>query len=200
MITRRNFIITSAATASSPLAQEANAEQKNSLPLKALPKARVLHTKPSRGGRLLLVSDGPEAPQPLIKTEVLERAFGKGINLNLTQPDHWRMIEEGWFSGEELYQPEDPYDPTLMIWQANYRPETEAHDLLYDLFRDLVTSPFGVRIPELGLELAEHPSTPRYATAKLDGDWCLANLTAEVAERTSWLVIDECTASSPVPS
>ncbi len=190
MITRRVFIVTSAATASSPLAVHAANERDVRLPLKAQPQVRTLFTKPTVDGRLLLFSDGPEKPSKLIKPEALERAFGPGTNLVLQQPDHWRMIEEGWFAEEDLYEPTEFEDPAFGIWHANYRPETEAHDLLYDLFSDQITGPFGARIPNLGLELGEHPSTPRYATAKLDGSWCLPHLSAEVAERTSWLVVD----------
>ena len=100
------------------------------------------------------------------------------------------MIDEGWFSEEDLYEPTDFEDPAFLIWHPNYSPQTKAHDLLYDLFRDRITGPFGARVPEFGLELAEHPATPRYATAKLDSDWCLQRLMAQVAERTSWLVFD----------
>lgn len=191
MITRRDFIVTTAATASSPLAVHAANERDVRLPLKAQPQVRALFTKPTGDGRLLLFSDGPVSPSKLIKPEALERAFGPGTDLVLQQPDHWRMIEEGWFAEDDLYEPTEFEDPAYRIWHANYRPETEAHDLLYDLFRDQITGPFGARIPDVGLELGEHPSTPRYATAKLDGDWCLPHLRAEVAERTSWLVIDD---------
>ncbi|MCV2880098.1 hypothetical protein OE699_14705 [Sedimentimonas flavescens] len=105
------------------------------------------------------------------------------------------MIDEGWFPEEQLYEPTELEDPAYDTWLANYRPETEAHDLLHHLFKDKIIGPFGTRIRDLGLELGEHPSTPRYATAKLDGDWCVPRLSAEVAERTSWLVIDRLSAS-----
>ena len=200
MITRRDFIVTSAATASTPMVKSAHAREKDSLPLRALPKVRTLSAKPVSDGRLLLTSDGPEVPPELIRQEPLERAFGRGITLVLTQPDHWRMIKDGWFSGEDLYQPTDFDDPAFQIWQANYRPVTEAHDLLCDLFRDKITGPFGTHIPDLGLELAEHPNTPRYATAKLDSEYCLPRLATELAARTSWLVIDPQFSRSEVPS
>lgn len=135
MITRRDFIVTSAATASSPLAVQAANERDVRLPLKAQPRVRTLFTKSTGDGRLLLFSDGPESPSKLIKPEALERTFGPGTDLVLQQPDHWRMIEEGWFADEDLYEPTEFEDPAFRIWHANYRPETEAHDLLYDLFR-----------------------------------------------------------------
>ena len=195
MITRRDFIVTTAATASSPLALQAAEEQHICLPLRALPRVRTLSAKPTGEGRLLLFSDGPETPPKLIRSEALERAFGPGTDLVLQQPDHWRMIDEGWFAEEDLYEPAEFEDPAFRIWHANYRPETEAHDLLYDLFRDQIAGPFVVHVPDLGLELGEHPSTPRYATAKLDGDWCLHRLAEEVAARTAWLVVDGSIAS-----
>lgn len=190
MITRRDFIITTAATASSPLALRAAISQPLKIPLKALPKVRSLKLQSARDGRLLFLSDGPKIPPSLIRPEALEREFGPGTDLVLNQPDHWRMIEEGWFAQEDLYEPTDPYDPAFLVWHANYRPETEAHDLLYDHFSDRIDGPIGAYNSELGLELAEHPSTPRYATAKLDSEYCLPRFEAELAARTSWLVID----------
>ena len=114
-----------------------------------------------------------------------------------------RLIDEGWFAEDDLYDLTDPSDPALAIWQVNYRPEVEAHDLLYDLFHNRAFSPFGFYIPELGLELAEHPSSPRFATAKLDHEFCLPRLAEEVATLTSWLKIDACrlrSAERPVRS
>lgn len=190
MITRRDFIAASAATASRPLALSAAEHKDTRLPLKAEPRVRTILSKSAGDGRLLLFSDGPETPPKLIRPEALERAFGTGTERVLYQPDHWRMIEEGWFKEEDLYDPTDLKDPAFCIWHANYRPETEAHDLLYDLFQDDITGPFGAHIAKYGLELGEHPCTPRYATAKLDGAWCLPALATEVAARTRWLTID----------
>lgn len=190
MITRRNFIVTSAATASSPLALDAAASEAPRLPLRALPRVRRLRAEPTSDGRLLLLSDGPKTPPKLIKPEALERVFGPGTDGVLSQPDHWRMIDEGWFVEEDLEELTDPNDPALMIWQANYRPEVEAHDLLYDLFRDRIKGPFGAYIPEVGLELGEHPATPRFATAKVNDEFYLSLLAAEVTALTSWLEIE----------
>lgn len=199
MITRRNFLLTTAATSS--LASGSTAEQDRSLPLKAVPRVRSIVARPLDNGRLLLISDGPETPPKLIRPEALERAFGTGTELVLYQPDHWRMIDEGWFNDDDLYEPSEVEDAAFHIWHANYRPETEAHDLLHNLFQDDITGPIGTRIAKYGLELGEHPSTPRYATAKLDGPWCLAAFAAEVAKRTSWLLIEENLAESePSPS
>lgn len=116
--------------------------------------------------------------------------FGPGTHLVLQQPDHWRMIEEVWFSEEDLYHPTDIDDPAYRTWHANYKPEAEAHDLLCDLLQDRITGVFRGRIPELGLKLSEHPSTRRLALAKLDHEECLPRLAEAVASRTTWVVID----------
>lgn len=187
MITRRRFIASGAAT---PLALERPANASPQQPLKAEPRVRTLHWREANDGRLVLFSDGSPEPRRLIKEEALDRVFGPGTHLVLQQPDHWRMIEEGWFNEEDLYLPTDMDDPAYRVWHANYKPEVEAHDLLHDLFQDRITGPFGCRIPELGLELAEHPSTPRYAVAKLDHEGCLPRLTEAVASRTTWVAID----------
>ena len=187
MITRRRFI---AATATSPLALPQQASASPQQPLKANPRVRTLHWREAEDGRLILFSDGSPVPRRLIKDEVLDRMFGSGTHLVLHQPDHWRMIEEGWFSEEDLYQPTGLDDPAYRIWHANYKPEVEAHDLLYDLFRDRISGPFSAIIPELGLVLAEHPSTPRLALAKLNNEWCLPSLVEEVTRITSWLIVD----------
>lgn len=79
MITRRDFVVKTAATASSPMALDAAEEPDVRLPLKALPRVRTLFTKPTGDGRLLLFSDGPKTPSKLIKPETLERAFGPRV-------------------------------------------------------------------------------------------------------------------------
>jgi len=189
MITRRIFTLGTIAAASSPLALEAAAPASPHLPHKAGPRVRILHAKPGDDGRLLLCSDGPKSPPKLIKAEALDREFGLGTDLFLPQPDHWEMIEEGWFAEEDLYKPTDPADPACCVWYANYRPENEAHDLLFSLFQDRITGPFGAYIPELGLTLAEHPCTPRLATAKVDSAHCLPRLADEVEARTRWIAV-----------
>ena len=187
MITRRRFI---AATATSPLAVPKPTSASTDQPMKAVPKVRTLRWREASDGRLILFSDGSPEPRKLIKDEALERRYGHGTHHVLQQPDHWRMIEEGLFSGEDLYQPNDIDDPACLIWHANYKPEVEAHDLLYDLFQDRISGPFGAIIPELGLALAEHPSTPRLALAKLNHEGCLPLLEEAITMRTSWLSIN----------
>lgn len=192
MLTRRNFMTTSAATVPAALADPSSANMRPRLPLRAEPRVRILSARPSEDGRLMLLADGPQRPQKLIRAEALEREFGPGTDLVLRQPDHWRMIEEGWFEGDDVYQPADSSDDAWLIWQSYYRPEVEAHDLLYDVFHDRISGPFGARIPELALELGEHPCTPRYATAKVIDEAFLPRLKQELFSRTRWLTVDEC--------
>ena len=155
-------------------------------PLRALPQVRFLTAHRLHDGRLRLMTDGPLKPHPLIKTDALERAFGKGVGEILTQPDHWRMIENGWFVGEDLFQPTNPYSEAWLIWHANYHPETEAHDLLVNMFGGGLL-PRGGRVDGMGIAFAEHPSSPRRATSTLDGDAALERLGAALAERTAWV-------------
>ncbi|MDU8943495.1 hypothetical protein [Ovoidimarina sediminis] len=103
MITRRRFM---AATATGPFALPKTASTAPRQPLKAEPRVRTLHWREAEDGRLVLFSDGSPEPRKLIKEEALDRMFGSGTHLVLQQPDHWRMIEEGWFVEEDLYQPQ----------------------------------------------------------------------------------------------
>ena len=66
--------------------------------------------------------------------------------------------------------------------------EISADNLLFDLFQDRVTGLFVSGIPELGLEFAEHPCSPRLAVAKLDQEGCLPRLAEEVASLTTWVI------------
>lgn len=189
MFTRREFVVRSAAglTAVPILKNPVLAAPPR--PLRAAQAPRKLLVRNEQDGRCLLVSDGPTAPRELIRPEAVYRVFGSGVYDTLSQPDHWRMIDAGWFGGEDLFTPVPLGDPAYLTWCAWHRPENEAHDLLLDIFSDTAFGPFGVYIPECGLTLAEHPCTPRYATARLDNQWFLPELARHLAGRTSWIVI-----------
>ena len=194
MITRRNFLRSAAvSTVATPLATEGNAVNTSKdaaarRPLKAEPQRRLIHAKPASRGSLRLYSDGSPEPRPLIRKEVLEQAFGQGVGQSLLQPDHWRMIDEGWFEGEDLYELTDLASWDFAVWKANYHPECEAHDLLYDFFSSGLL-PGGGIVEDVGLAFAEHPCTPRFATVTvLDADR-LPELAARVAELTEWVSI-----------
>ena len=98
------------------------------------------------------------------------------------------MIEEGWFAGDDLFVSSDPGSWEYAVWQANYHPECEAHDLLVDFFGSGM-SPWGGTMTGLGLSLAEHPCTPRFATATLIHARFLPVLARAVAERSDWITV-----------
>lgn len=196
MITRRKFLKTAAAsTTATPLAQHTSAAPDTDpqlgswQPLRAKPRRRTIYAKSALDGGLRLYSDGSPDPRPLIRTEVLVRAFGKGVEQSLLQPDHWRMIDEGWFKAEELFELNDVGSWNYAVWQANYHPECEAHDLLYDFF-GVGLFPGGGVNKDFGLAFSEHPCTPRFATVTLLNEYRLAELAARVAQLTEWVSIE----------
>lgn len=193
MITRRDFVATSAATIAAGAAQavrQAGVPERGALPLRAAPKVRWLHATILADGHLRLTSDGPTEPRPLIRPEVLDAAFGAGTRDVLVQPDHWAMIEAGWFSGADLVQPTDPASKDYETWCAFHRPEVEAHDLLMDLFGVQAFWLFGGRIADLGLTFQRHPTTPRFATVTVEDRPALSRLTDVVLSRTDWIRIE----------
>lgn len=189
MLSRRDFMTTAAITTATTTLFEAARAAPARQPLRALPRVRTLYARPHESGGLRLFSDGAPEPRALVREDVLDRAFGRGAARLLQQPDHWRMIDEGWFAGDDLYTPEDPSSMEYWIWQANHHPECEAHDLLCDLFRAGLSVPWG-SVPELGLALGEHPCTPRFATATLHHPAALPRLARQVAEMTTWVIVD----------
>ena len=187
MLTRRDFII-GAAAALTALPDLASPMLEAPLrPLRVNHESRTLVVQKEPDGRCLIVSDGPKAPRNLIRRDAIDRVFGAGVYDSLCQRDHWRMIDAGWFAGDDLFMPVPLGDPAYLIWCARHRPENEAHDLLSDLFLDRAFGPFGVYIPEFGLTLAEHPNTPRYATARLDSEYFLPSLAEHASQQAPWL-------------
>ncbi|NKX43996.1 twin-arginine translocation signal domain-containing protein [Roseicyclus persicicus] len=190
MLSRRQFIKTAAVTtAAASLAEPTEAVTGTPrLPLKAEPRRRTIFARSHVGGQLRLYSDAADQPRALIRQDALDRAFGKGAGQGLLQPDHWRMIDEGWFSGDDLFLPTDPDCSEFAVWQANYHHDCEAHDILADLL-GVHLSPWGGRLDRVGLSFAEHPCTPRFATATLVHADCLPHLVREVAERSDWISV-----------
>ncbi|WP_294613823.1 hypothetical protein [uncultured Roseovarius sp.] len=138
----------------------------------------------------MLVSDGSAVPRPLIRQNAIERIFGSDIYDTLSQPDHWCMIDAGWFDDTDLFMPLPQGDPAYLTWCECYRPEVEAFDILLDIFGERALSPFGLIVPEFDLTLAEHPSTPRFATATVEDASVLPELAKYVASRAEWVTID----------
>lgn len=193
MITRRNLMATSAAAAAGgafhPIPSTAR-DAGPAMPLRAELRVRALsvYQSPS-SGRFILAADGPSEPRKLIKPDVLNAVFGKGTDAVLTQPDHWRMIDAGWFDDEHLYMPTEFEDPAYQDWHAFHDPRVEAHDLLIGLFEDRDVW-FGGTIPELGLGFIRHPVSPRFVTAHLTDRSDLLGLQQYLAERTRWITLD----------
>lgn len=136
-------------------------------------------------GKILLRTDAPDTPRALIRPEILDSLWGAGAYEAIPQPLHWQMIDAGWFSGAELWEPFEGETPEWVTWRSLHHPECEAHDLLATLFG--ISSHYifgGGDLPELGLELHEHPSSPRHATATVSAARFLGKLAEEIARRT----------------
>jgi hypothetical protein len=45
----------------------------------------------------------------------------KGTHQAVFQPDHWAMIDAGWFGGNDLFDPAESGGLELWIWQESVR-------------------------------------------------------------------------------
>jgi len=200
MITRRNLMATSAAAAVVGTLQpepSAARPRPHATPLRAPLRVRNLHAFPSHSGRLILASDGDFQPRKLIRRDVLNAVFGEGTDKVLGQPDHWEMIDAGWFGDEDLYLPTGFDDPAYLDWCEYYDPRVQAHDLLFGFVEDEHMWWGGGEIPEVGLVFMRHPQSPRLVTAHFT-DWSgLARLEKYLAERTQWLTLDPVIRETP---
>jgi hypothetical protein len=151
---------------------------------------RTLFAQPRQNGAYLLISDGSPAPRRLIRRSAIKRVFGSNIFDTLSQPDHWRMIDAGWFGDTDLFMPVPQGDPAYRMWCDHYRLEVEAFDFLMDIFCERALGSFGASISEFSLTLAEHPCTPRYATATIDDASALPELAKYVVSRSDWVAIN----------
>lgn len=166
MTSRRAFIAT-AVSSIAALPHQTVAEKKE--PWKAPERVPKLLAKLDEDRSLLLLTDAPASPSRLVKEEALLKHFGDDILATLKQPDHWHMIANGLFSGDDTYVPcPSGDDAQYWVWAEYYRPEVEAYDFLLRKFDFQGISHFGIRNSDLRLTLAEHPCTPRHATARLD--------------------------------
>ena len=148
------------------------------------PHRRLLHARQT-SGKILLRTDAPDRPRALIRPGILDSLWGAGAHEAIPQPLHWQMIDAGWFSGAELWAPFEGETHEWVTWRSLHHPECEAHDLLATLFG--ISSHFifgGGDLPEFGLELREHPSSPRHATATVSDARFLEKLADEIARRT----------------
>ncbi len=187
MLNRRRFMAVSVMAA---VAATLPAQTFAATPLRAIPKHRRIFPKREEDGSWLLHSDAPYEPRKVIRPEVIERVFGAGAFNRLSQRDHWAMIEAGWFSGPDLHLPVPLGDPAYDVWKGYYHPVTEAHDLLRHLFAAKYPGRLrsGSYLPN-GLTLAEHPCTPRYATARVHSDIDLLRCLFDVASMGSLIEV-----------
>ncbi len=187
---RRQFLISSVALGVGATATPLSSEAAPTLPLQRGLRKRTLYLEPRSNGEFLLYSDGPREPRKLIRSEAIDARFGKGTHHFLLQPDHWAMIDAGWFGDEDLYSIEQGHERELEIWGDYYRAECEAFDLLRTLFDGRVDGFCRTEIPELSLQFAEHPCSPRLATVYLEREHMIGKLVSTVAGLSKWVEID----------
>ena len=151
---------------------------------------RLLHLEHTKDGKVLIKTDAPERPRHLIKPEIIDSVWGRGAYDILHQPLHWKMIDSGWFGDDDLYYPFEQGTHEYEAWFGYYQPACEAHDLLAGL---LGVDNFWFTDPKdvgYGLEFMLHPSTPRYATAKLEGPQWIKEFQEMIEGKASYLSVD----------
>ncbi len=144
---------------------------------------------------LTLYSDAPLRPRPIVKQAVLEAAFGTEACEGIRLPDHWEMIDRGWFGGDDLrpiiMEAQACFDdPAYWEWATNYHPLNEASDLIADAFDLFISMMVCTRQKELGLMIMERPCTPRLCKAQIAHIDALAPLMAELAKVAPHLEIN----------
>lgn len=151
-------------------------------PLRAEPRSRRILPRPQPGGLWLMETDAPSRPRPVVRPEVIDRVFGAGTHDTLGHPDHWRMIDAGWFTGADLHLPVPPDDEAYLHWRAHHHPAAEAHDILAALFGKRAGRRWrGARLSN-GLTLWDDGGCPRHATARVHSDRDLLQVAEEVAQ------------------
>lgn len=151
---------------------------------------RELHLEPSHSGQLIIKTDAPEEPRPLVRPEIIDSIWYKGTYEVMPQSLHWKMIDSGWFDDDDLWFPFGNNDREYEQWFAYFQPACEAHDLLCILF-DIENFWFNeLKELGLGLDFQLHPSTPRYATAKLEGPQWITSFKLAVETKTHLITVD----------
>jgi|GEM_PF-5869050 len=99
-----------------------------------------------------------------------------------SQPDHWRMIDAGWFGEGDLFEAGE-LDNVSLAWFGNYEPFKEAYNLLSDVYAGKLRE----KADELGLIFQDDEpfSYPRAGAYLLHED-LLPELQADLATRTQW--------------
>lgn len=159
-------------------------------PLRAKPRHRRIFARRHHKEGWLFYSDAPDKPRKVIRADVIEQVFGEGAYNRLSQRDHWEMIEAGWFEGDDLHMPALMADDTYLVWRAFYSPMSEACGLLADAFADKYgPMPSIISSPPNGLILGVHPSTPRYATARVHTNEDLFRCMFDLEATSPWIRI-----------
>ncbi len=196
MTTRRTFMISGAGgalalTAPAVLAGFA------AKPLRADPRPRQLHLEHRKIDAILdtydVLTDAPNSPLPIVRREVIDEAFGADVYDSLDQPDHWRMIDAGWFSGSDLDRidhPDRSFDPPVLHWHAWHKPASEAYWLLIDLFPEARHVGGGAHLEGYDLLFSIHPCTPMVAEASLRNPRRIEAFAEELATRAPGISLD----------
>ncbi|MHA7828922.1 MAG: hypothetical protein ACX93P_15325 [Roseovarius sp.] len=174
MITRRNFLTGAGALAVTPvLDRVASHYARTHEPLMLRPDTieRVFYVHPEPLG-LRLITDALEFPRAVVHASAIEEKLGAGTFNHLTQRDHWRLIEDGYFGGDDIYVPA-PATAALYVWDDNYSPHAEAFHLLHDYG----LGPEGTRAMSSGLTFYEYPAdNPAVGIGVFADDWLAVSL------------------------
>jgi hypothetical protein len=166
-------------------------------PLRAEPRPRRLSLEYRKLDAIFdaydVLTDAPTTPRAIIRREVIDEAFGADAYDSLDQPDHWRMIDAGWFSGSDLDRidhPDRSFDPLVLQWHAWHKPASEAYWLLIDLFPEAWLPGGGAYLEAYDLYFCIHPCTPMVAEASLRSSWRIEAFAEELAARAPRLSLD----------
>lgn len=137
MLSRRDFLLGTAALTLTPLMERILDHHEHlEEPLLVRPSApapRILYMHCDNAGLgFQIVTDALPYPRRLISFDVVEEAFGPGSFRQMTQRDHWRLLDQGFFTRDQTFQPAFG-DGHYSAWAANYAPHSEALGLLEGL-------------------------------------------------------------------
>ena len=181
MISRRNFLSGAGALAFTPLVRQVVGHyERFEQPLLIKPnnpkRVFYMHKAGTRGYRI--VTDALNFPRKLVRPEVLGRQNGELVYNKMSQRDHWKLIDEGVFSGDDLFQPafmNNAFD----AWSDHYTPEVEAHWLL----QDYGLGPEACEEADIGLQFAEVDGEFSKPTVICSDDLAASLLQAELTTR-----------------
>ncbi len=181
MISRRNFLSGAGALAFTPLIRQVVGHyERFEQPLLIKPNSpkRVFFMHRAEGRGYRIVTDALNFPRKLVRPEVLERHYGEWVYNKMSQRDHWKLIDEGVFSGDDLFQPafmNNAFD----AWSYNYTPQVEAHWLL----QDYGLGPEACEEADIGLQFTEVDGEFSGPTVICNGDLAASLLQAELTTR-----------------